>query len=240
MNQSSFIIITSFMLSLIIYISSSIAGENTSPFYLELGVGGTKNSDTQQRNSDPGAPQPVKAKHATGGIISMSLGYKYSPAFRFALNISQLPKWRASVNNIETDGGTSYYHSNISSTTTTLNGYYDIEALSMGNFSPYIMGGLGVSRNEVNDVEEYIDNELSAKFYGNSRFNLAWRLGAGVNYKINEQAFIGLGYNFVSLGGVKTKSGSDSYINSMMLSTDRLSFKKIRSHQFLIGIGIKL
>ena len=65
------------------------------------------------------------------------------------------------------------------------------------------MVGAGVSRNEVGDVEEYYKSEISSKFYGNSKINLAWSLGTGINYKINERVFIHLGYNFANLGLVK-------------------------------------
>ena len=227
-------------ISWLVLSSDVIADSEESLFYLELGVGGAINSD-KQSSTEVDTPPSVKAKHQTAAITSLSFIYQCYPDMRFAWNFSYLPKWRASVNNTANEVH-SYYHADLSSLATTLNGYYDIINLSVDNVTPYIMAGAGVSSNQVGNVEEYVSSELSSKFYGNSNFNFTWRLGAGLNYKINERAFINLGYNFASLGGVRTKISStavtNSKIESMVLGNDRLSFKKIHSHQFLISLGV--
>jgi opacity protein-like surface antigen len=218
---------------------NAMAAPEEHPFYLELGVGASINSDKQQSTEDDTLPS-VKAKHKTAAITSFALGYAYSPSIRLAWNFSYLPKWRTTVNKTSSSYST-YYHADLSSMATTINGYYDFTNLT-DKFIPYVMAGVGISRNEVSDIEEYALSELSTKFYSNSKFNFTWRLGAGLNYKINERTFISIGYDLASLGRVSTNvSASEETVGAvetLVLGNDKIKFKRIYANQFIISLGV--
>lgn len=91
-------------------------------------------------------------------------------------------------------------------------------------FTPYIGAGIGMAFN-------YTGYEVTLRngdtYSADDRFtNLAWNVGAGFSYDINEMIsfdasyrFVGLGYNEISktVNGVKTEIANEPYNNEFML-----------------------
>lgn len=77
-----------------------------------------------------------------------------------------------------------------------LNAYYDIYTGT--DFTPYIGAGLGVAffKSELN----YSNVSSSSK----RQTNVAWNLGAGVAYSLNDDWSLDLGYRYLSLGDADT------------------------------------
>ena len=228
------------LMYVVVFFSSNVLAKAIErPLYLELGVGGAFNS-SKQSGTESGFVSS-KAKPKFTAVTSLLLGYKHSEQMRFDLDVSYLPKWRVTAEN---KAEPSSYHADLSALMATINGYYDFPAFPKTRLRPYVMAGLGASRNEVGDVDEYVSSELSTKYYGHSQYNFAWRVGAGISCDINERAALNFGYSFASLGSVSTKSSSSaethSGIESMILGSERLHFKNIYSHQLLVGVRIGL
>lgn len=206
---------------------------------MELGLGGALNS-SKQSSTESGAPLS-KAKSQFVSLGSIGLGYKYSEQIKLALDVSYLPKWRVTSENKEEP---SYYHAEVSSVLATVNGFYDFPVFPTTRLRPYLVAGLGVSRNEVGDIDEYFKSELSTRYYGHNQYNLAWKVGAGVTCSLSDRAALNFGYNFISLGRVATKiSGSaethDS-VDTMIIGLEQIRFKNLYSHQLLLGLRISL
>lgn len=96
--------------------------------------------------------------------------------------------------------------------TLLMNGYLDFRPL-MG-FTPYVGAGIGMahnvlSRHVVTTFDAATGLETAERFPGGDSFNFAWALMAGVGYQLSNNFTLDLGYRYVSLGDVKTRSYGD-------------------------------
>jgi opacity protein-like surface antigen len=95
------------------------------------------------------------------------------------------------------------------SSTFMVNGYLDFR--SMMGLTPYVGAGIGVARNVfsphvLTTYNPATGEETSENFAGGDTFSLAWALMAGVGYQLSSNFTLDLGYRYVSLGDVKTRS----------------------------------
>lgn len=104
--------------------------------------------------------------------------------------------------------------------------YYDIDTGT--KFTPYIGGGFGYARVE---TKAALPNEgISQKSNEN---NLAWQVGAGVSYALNDNLAIDAGYRYTDYGSVK-----DSFrrnVEPFKATFDANSKYDVTSHEFLLG-----
>jgi opacity protein-like surface antigen len=191
-------------------------------------------------------------------VLDGSIGYRINPNVRLALNVSYLPKWKVTSNSSYPDRsepdliGNSFHQTYISSLSTTINGYYDATQLSFYNITPYLMGGVGFAINEITSSDNYVNNQATTKHHGSSITNFAWKAGVGLSYHIDEKIFLDVGYTYANLGKISSKIATDyptyvpGYENAEGEHEHKLDptmisnhFKKLTSHQFLVGVGIK-
>ena len=216
--------------------SQSNSSSNSS-IYFEIGTGVSMNSGKDAVNDYE--LNFNKTQRKTTGALSAALGYIYSPNIRFDLNVTYIPEWNISESTTSTTGDAISYSSKISSLISTINAYYDFERIA-NNLTPYVMGGIGLSRNKIDDMDIFANDNLYFRRYSNNSYNFAWKLGAGAAYKVNDRVSIDLGYRFVSLGKVSTKSGYEYAVNqedrsSFVSSSDKTTFKNLYSHQIMIS-----
>lgn len=118
-----------------------------------------------------------------------------------------------------------------------LNAYWDIDTGTQ--FTPYFGAGLGIAfintkhkcqgaSYEPADFDNTYDPFDDT--YRKNNTNLAWNIGAGLGYDINDNWTIDAGYRFVSLGKVKTgkndSDGVDTYYKN----------NHIYQHQVSLGV----
>jgi opacity protein-like surface antigen len=184
-------------------------------------------------------------KSSNTSNIGAAIGYIYSKKIRFDLNLSYLPEWRASTNSSSVPGLPLSYHAKLSSFVTSFNGYYDFNCI-LSQISPYLTAGVGIAHNTIKDVDIFIDQEFAGKRYGNSKYDLVVKLGAGLNYFLSDKAQIGLGYRFLRLGNFAAKTGyrvgmaDDQFFPTYRFKQDVTIFKNIHTHQILLSIIIAL
>jgi opacity protein-like surface antigen len=246
------------LLLLIISFLSKNSYATSEPYLLvKIGKALIKGKEREQYESGYNS---IKVKHDNATVLDGSIGYRINPNIRFSLNMSYLPKWKVTANSSypnrsEPDlTSNSFHQTHISSLSTTINGYYDITQLSFYNITPYLMTGVGFAINEITDSNNYVDNQATTKHHSHSITNLAWKAGVGINYHLDERLFLDIGYTYTNLGKISSKIATayptyipgDEYENAAgehdhRLATDMISnkFKKLTSHQFLIGVGIK-
>lgn len=205
---------------------SSLAMEGKSPIYFEIGSGISMNSGKEGNLSDLSSSNN-KFKNKTSIPLSASIGYRYSPNFRWDINVTYLPQWDINLSGLDSESDRINLKSSISSLSSSINGYYDFDNLSYSGIIPYITAGIGFSINKTSDSDYYINDLLIAKYAGTSTNNLLWKVGLGATHKINEHLFIDLSYKFVSLGTAKSKSGYKI--------TEDAEFSN--ANQFILGMG---
>jgi len=114
-----------------------------------------------------------------------------------------------------------------------LNAYWDINTGTQ--FTPYIGAGIGMGfigtkgserGYDVNDPDDSWGGSTGSK----TVTNFAWNVGAGLGYDITDNWSLDVGYRFVGLGSVKTKSFRDGD-DKIYGKTDNLY-----QHQFAVGV----
>lgn len=82
--------------------------------------------------------------------------------------------------------------------------------INSSNFTPYVKAGLGVARNSYRGVfGPFVGGGGPvATMPKNTETDFAWRLGAGVNYRFNENLSVMAEYQYSDLGSVRTANGA--------------------------------
>jgi len=114
-----------------------------------------------------------------------------------------------------------------------MNAYWDINTGTQ--FTPYIGGGLGmafINTKFKDSGYDYADPDDAWNESTGSKnvTNFAWNVGAGLGYDFTENWTLDVGYRFVGLGSVKTKTYSDDDYK-MYGKTSNLY-----QHQFAVGV----
>ena len=216
------------------------AQANDKKSYVMMRLGYSINKGTLRPDNDPILSEAV-VQHDKGAAIGGSIGYSITPEWRLALSMNYLPKWKVTYQR-QPNNDRIFYQSYINSLSATIDNYYDITNLSFNGVTPYILGGIGISVNEIADGDYFINNDYAKTFYRHSSTNLAWKIGAGITYKINDSVFVESGYSFTHLGKVESKIAKDSLDENFqqVLSSDvHNQFKKLHSHQFSVGLGLR-
>ena len=98
-----------------------------------------------------------------------------------------------------------------------LNGYYDINVSEV--VTPYVMAGIGYARTKYSAADSN-DSKISGH-----KGDLAWQVGAGVDFNLAESTKLGLGYRFRS-GTSKMKKGD----------LENLEIRRKPSHALLASV----
>ena len=147
--------------------------------YVGLNLGLTVTSDAE--TTDDGN---VEVSFDNAVNIAGFIGYKFNN-IRTELNLSYRD---ADVDKISILNHSLFINGNLETIALMLNGYYDF--VQIGSVTPYINAGFGVARHTA---------EASSGFYKDSKSDtvLAFQLGTGISYELNETINLTLGYNYL-------------------------------------------
>ncbi len=132
----------------------------------------------------PGTGEFINETISPTGVVGFGVGYDTKGVFRFDITIDyEWPgQFRGNLERIAPctpapDPEYSTEWANISAWTFLLNGYVDF---GQGKFTPYIGGGIGVSRLTTSNVSFNNPDGTSGTWAGMSTWNLAWALTGGL------------------------------------------------------------
>ncbi len=199
------------------YIAPSSGG-----WYLrgDVGVGDTYLSSLRPSFNAPVPGFQVNDASVGGGaFIDAGVGYQFNDWFRADVTEEYRADtaMRATESYTGTDAngpytGFDHYGANISHALVMANGYVDLGTWS--RVTPYLGAGVGMSYNTVSGLSDQGAGSTSALGTGNggygyakthSNTSLAWALMAGLDYTINPNLKMELGYRYLNMGA--TKSG---------------------------------
>ncbi len=94
-----------------------------------------------------------------------------------------------------------------------VNTYYDYTL--GGSVTPYVMAGVGAAfvRNTVSNNSNVGGQTLSSGDFSNRSTNLAWALGTGFSWSLNEHVVVDAGYVFTNAGDISTTFSARNGIN---------------------------
>ena len=110
----------------------------------------------------------------------------------------------------------------------------------MSSWTPYILGGLGVSWNHASNYHEFpTDPNASAlpmrcSFRSYTRLGFAYTLGAGLSYALTARTQLGLEYRFTNYGKAELNPSTEQS------TTSRLPLGTISSHAALLRLSVRL
>jgi opacity protein-like surface antigen len=157
-----------------------------------------------------------------GYIIGGTVGVDWGNQIRTELELSHAHWNSDKYHHSSSDGigGTNNNNSDVSASYLLGNAWLDLNQGS--RITPYVGGGLGIGWANVNAFTELLG--------GGYHFNasgLAFQIGAGVRFNVNEHVVIDAGYRFKDIVGLNYAAASNG---------DVLTDTSLASHNFQIGL----
>jgi opacity protein-like surface antigen len=130
----------------------------------------------------------------------------------------------------------------IESTSLFINGFYDFEPFSISEkaITPYLGGGVGISRNKMGTVVGHTRGEPSvATVDGKTISQFAYKLSAGALLSFTEQLSLDVNYQYVNLG--EFKSGTALYNSGVFIDDFQRPFNggEIKTQELMVGLQYK-
>ena len=174
----------------------------------------------------------------TGHVFGLSIGKYITSNFRLELEASQR-------DGLKYD---SEYSSNsrlkskadIDTKSIFINGFYDFESfdISSSSVTPYLGGGLGISRNDMGTVTDST-GLFSQTTDGKKVSQFAYKLAAGTLVSLSEKLSLDINYQYVDLG--KFKSGVN-FVNSLGGNgalIEPFNSGEIKTQELMVGLQYK-
>lgn len=160
----------------------------------------------------------------------LGVGYRFNDYIRTAFTFQARPSVRYQV----VDDGPERADGDFDSYAYLMNAYLSHPSLSMENFTPYIMGGLGVAQNKTSNI--FWPLAVQTEFSDRTT-QFAWQAGIGGLYAVNPHWMVDINYHFVSLGEVKNSGQYDAVgANGVPANGAPTRFNRIYSNQVELGV----
>jgi opacity protein-like surface antigen len=122
-----------------------------------------------------------------------------------------------------------------------INGFYDFQPFSMRNtaITPYLGGGVGISKNKMGTGVEHIDGIPSGVTVDdNTIHQFAYKLSAGTLVSLTEQLSLDVNYQYVNLGAFKGGTELSSFgVRAPAIDLQRgINGGDIKSQELMVGL----
>ncbi|MFI4955132.1 MAG: outer membrane beta-barrel protein [Gammaproteobacteria bacterium] len=121
------------------------------------------------------------------------------------------------------------YRLNLSSNIFTVQSTLDF--YQYGPFSSYFSTGLGMGSSRLSGYKEQavagVIPRISPAYQNNTANNFTFNLGAGIDYQINPQVWVSLGYEYTNLGTINSNNGTGANWTNEFLSLGTLTTNAI-------------
>ena len=163
-----------------------------------------------------GAPLSALGDFGLTGSYELGLGYTILPPLRLEAVFQHRPdfSFEGRANFVQTTGRQAV-SADMSAVSGMLAAYVDLPRLglpTLGPFSPFIGGGLGVSHIDIDTTRMRFTRTATIVPDG-QQFNFAWMLTAGVGIPLTERITLDLAYRYTDLGTVETSNGTAKVVS---------------------------
>jgi opacity protein-like surface antigen len=185
-------------------------------------------NSTAYVNNDSGFAAPFHVdtyvfKKPSNQLVGISGGYrwqrevKWLPSYSMDLSYTHLLPKNVGNTIIQYSAPvfTNYrFRSNISSDIFLINGKLNLVRVDF--FSPYLTGGVGIAANRFSNYQEYPIAGLTAVrvspgYKSNTKYEFAYDVGVGLDFRTAEHYFISLEYQYQNLGMFNSNSGASNW-----------------------------
>ena len=178
----------------------------------------------------------------TGSAFGASVGKYLTDSFRLELEAIKRTGYEYDTR-FSTAGYTIYTEeAKIQTEALFVNGFYDFQPFSLKSTSitPYLGGGVGISRNKMGTTVEESGGVLDGQtFDGNTINQFAYKLSAGTLVSLTEQLSLDVNYQYVNLGAFK--GGTEVLVNGAFSSNFRegINGGDIKTQELMVGLQYK-
>ena len=206
------------------------------------GVSKTMNTGTTSFNRENGAIRTFQDEDlGTGNAFGFSVGKYLTNSFRLELEAIKRTGYEYDAR-ITTVGLTSNTEeAKIQTEALFINGFYDFQPFTMSNtaITPYLGGGVGISRNKMGRAVQYRFGVPDGVTMGGNTINqFAYKLSAGTLVSLTEYLSLDVNYQYVNLG--KFKQSTKLYFNGVRLPANDnqtpLNDGEIKSQELMVGL----
>ena len=212
-------------------------------FYITPKGGISKSMDTGVILGDTGGGQfDIKDNDlGTGYVFGLSVGKYITNNFRVELEASQRGGLEYDTEYASEPNLGTTTKADIKTQSIFINGFYDFESFAIINslVTPYIGGGIGISRNKMGVVTEVTPENEVAYLDGNKVSQFSYKLAAGTLINLTKKLSLDINYQYVNLGSFK--SGLD-YVASGGATgnlTEALNGGEIKTQELMVGLQYK-
>lgn len=140
----------------------------------------------------------------TGSALGFSVGKYVTDSFRLELEAIKRTNYEYDVNALLFPASAN--KAKIETHALFINGFYDFQTFSISNtpITPYLGGGVGISRNKMGTIVEHEDGPPNGMTTDGDTINqFAYKLSAGILFSLTEQLSLDVNYQYVNLGAFK-------------------------------------
>ena len=222
-----------------------ISVSETGP-YVRAEAGSSMPRDANVRDDNPNSAecvmQPAGAGPCSGALndlgrgrtLGIGVGYRFTEAFRGDLSYNR----RSGYNLKGSDAGGTFFDPDVTSDTVMVNGYYDLP-LVMNSVRPFIGGGIGRSRNEMDAIHWNDPGCCMGTLTGGKSNDTAWQLTLGADIVLAKSWMLEIFYRYADLGEIRKDRGPDQAGTFGTGVTGSMT-GKLRADEFGIAIRLNL
>ena len=140
----------------------------------------------------------------TGSAFGFSAGKYITDNLRLELEVIKRASYE--LNTSLEANNTKVMKGDIDSNSIFINGFYDFQPFFMSNtaITPYLGGGLGISRNKMGALTETNARGNIATIDGNTINQFAYKVSAGTLVSLTDNLSLDINYQYVNLGSIKS------------------------------------
>ena len=180
----------------------------------------------------------------TGSAFGFSAGKYLSDNFRLELELIKRTgyEYDADYNGGGEEVARMSLAGDLDSTSIFVNGFYDFQPFSIRNtaITPYLGGGIGISRNKMDKVNELIAGvSYGVTIDGDTVNQFAYKLSAGTLVSLTEQLSLDVNYQYVNLGAFKSgvRVEVDGAFNQNLVKG--VNGGEIKTQELMVGLQYK-
>jgi opacity protein-like surface antigen len=178
----------------------------------------------------------------TGSAFGFSVGKYLNDNFRLELEATKRTGYEFDARCTNICGAGVEDKAKIQTEALFINGFYDFQPFTMSNtaITPYLGGGVGISRNKMGTTEVYFNGLPSGvTIDGNTINQFAYKFSAGTLVSLTEQLSLDVNYQYVNLGAFK--SGTEVISNGVFDNNLQrpINGGDIKTQELIVGLQYK-
>ena len=194
-------------LALLLTLPSMAVAIDLEGFYITAKGGASKTFNTGTTSTVSGGGRFFTNQNedlGTGSAFGFSVGKYLTNSFRLELEAIKRTGYEYDVNSLLFPASAN--KAKIETHALFINGFYDFQPFSISNtpITPYLGGGVGISRNKIGTIVEHEDGPPNGMTTDGDTINqFAYKLSAGTLVSLTEQLSLDVNYQYVNLGAFK-------------------------------------